>query len=77
MNISDLCIRTGVEFPLRATTSTEPKTHTTSPQMSPSTRAVTSPTEINITSSSRSEIQQLPKQQAHSGMGKYVHVRKS
>ena len=70
MTISDLCSRTGVELPLRATTSTEPMTHTTSPQMSPSTRAVTSPTEISITSSSRSEIQQLPKQQTHSGMGK-------
>ena len=60
LTISDLCSRTGVELPLRATTSTEPKTHTTSPQMSPSTRAVTSPTEISITSSSRSEIHQLP-----------------
>jgi len=60
LNISDLCSRTGVELPLRATTSTEPMTHTTSPQMSPSTRAVASPTEISFTSSSRSEIHQLP-----------------
>jgi hypothetical protein len=60
LTISDLCSRTGVELPLRATTSTEPMTHNTSPQMSPSTRAVKSPTEISITSSSRSEIHQLP-----------------
>ena len=59
LKISDLCSRIGVELPLRAI-STEPKTHTTSTQMSPSTRAVTSPTEISITSSSRSEIHQLP-----------------
>jgi hypothetical protein len=57
LNISDLCSRTDVELPLRATTSTELMTHTTSPQMSPSTRAVT--TEISNTSS-RSEIHQLP-----------------
>ena len=60
LTISDLCSKTGVELPLRAATSTEPMSHTTSPQMSPSTRAVTSPTEISITSSSRSEIHQLP-----------------